>query len=571
VRVLSRLLILIIFCSFATQWVYAKDVLRVNIIGLSGDVLKNTQDRLMIEQKLYGNELTAADVQAFYQHAPSAIRNAIEPYGFFKATIHPTLTRQGSTWITNFYIDPGQQLKITGIHISIVGPGKDNPEIQKFIHAFPLKAGDPFLAQQYENAKTALFQVVNNQGYLKALLTKKEILINKAKYTAHITLAMDTGPRYYFGSVSFSKSPFATRFLERFLSYHPGEPFSNQKVMKLQQDLTSSRYFREVAVTPQLEQTEIFKIPTHIQLDPYKAKQYKFGAGYGTFTGPRVLVGADWRHIGEYGHHFTTLAKYSPVLKGLAAKYFIPGANPLTDQYTIGANIQQFIPQNGNSFSESINGAYVKMLGEWQHSISLNLLNERYTFNNQPRRNSHELYPAYNISHIVADNIVDPHSGHMINFTIQGSSEKLFSTTSFIQSEIKAKYIMSPTTSSRVILRGDLGYTAVNDINQLPLTLQYLAGGPGSIRGYNYGSIGPGRYLEIASIEYQHQIIENVYAAIFYDMGTATNKFGTGLKRGDGFGFVYVSPIGPIQVYVARAESKSWKPKKILFNIGPEF
>jgi outer membrane translocation and assembly module TamA len=54
-------------------------------------------------------------------------------------------------------------------------------------------------------------------------------------------------------------------------------------------------------------------------------------------------------------------------------------------------------------------------------------------------------------------------------------------------------------------------------------------------------------------------------------MGTATNKFGTGLKRGDGFGFVYVSPIGPIQVYVARAESKSWKPKKILFNIGPEF
>lgn len=568
---LIRFTLLLFFCSFFIRPAFAGETLRVTVSGISGDALKNAQDRLIIEQKLYGKELSTEDVQNFYEHAPSDIQSALKPYGYFKADIHSSLTHQAAIWIAQFQINPGPQLHITDVDLKVTGPGENNLTIQEFIHHFPLKVGDVLLTQSYEDAKTAFFQMVNNQGYLKAVLVKKELRIDLAKNTAAIILTMNTGQRYYFGSLNFSKSSFAPGFLRRFAQFRPGEPFSSQQVLKFQQDLTNSHYFREVAVTPEFDHIEDFKVPTQVQLTAYKAKQYKLGLGYGTFTGPRLLAGVDWRHIGDSGQRFTALAKLSPVLKGLAAKYFIPGSNPLTDQYTLGANIQQFKPQNGNSFSESISGAYVKMLGEWQHSLSLNLLNERYTFNNQPRRNSHELYPAYTISHIVTDNIIDPHSGRMVNFTLQGSNEKLFSTTSFIQSELKAKFIFSPTLPNRIILRGDLGYTVVNDINQLPLTLQYLAGGPGSIRGYNYGSIGPGRYLEIASAEYQHRIIDNVYGALFYDVGTATNKFNQGFKRGDGFGFVYASPIGPAQVYLARAESKSWKPKSIIFNIGAEF
>jgi len=566
-----RNFILFVILSLLTPYGYASDALQVDIVGITGDTLKNVQNQLIIEKNSYGKHLNSSDIQSFYKAAPNAIQDAIKPFGYFKATIHSTLTHQASTWIAHFHIDPGPTLHITALDIAVEGPGKDNTAITAFIDHFPLKVGDVLLVQPYEEAKTAFFQVVNNQGYLRAILVKKELRIDLAKETAVITLHMETGQRYYFGSLNFNQSAFAPDFLKRFAQFHPGEPFSSQKVLKFQQDLTNSRYFREVTVTPEFGRAKDFKVPTQVQLSAYKAKQYKLGAGYGTFTGPRLLAGVEWRHLGDSGQHFTILTKLSPVLKGLAAKYFIPGFNPLTDQYTLGANIQEFRAQNGNSFSESISGAYVKMQGEFQHSASLNLLNERYTFNNQPRRNSHQFYPAYTISNIVTDNIMDPHSGRAISLTIQGSSDNVFSTTSFLQSEIKAKFIFSPTLPSRIILRGDLGYTVVNDINQLPLTLQYLAGGLGSIRGYNYGSIGPGRYLEIGSIEYQHLIINNIYGALFYDMGTATNKFNQGFKRGDGFGVVYASPIGPIQLYLARAESKSWKPRSVWFNIGAEF
>lgn len=568
---LRILAILISFCIFFAQSAFAGEEVRVIVSGISGDALKNVQDRLAVEQRSYGKVLTIADVQNFYNHAPENIQNALKPYGYFKAHVYGRLIHQPTAWTALFQVIPGPPLYITGLNVQITGLGETNPAIQEFLHHFPLKVGDMLNTKSYEDAKNAFFQVVNDQGYIKAVLIKKEIRIDLAKNTAVITLQMDTGKRYYFGQLHFGDSPFAPGFLRRFAEFHPGDPFSPQKVLKFQQDLANSRYFREASVTPDFDRTDNFNIPTEINVDPYKAKQYKLGVGYGTFTGPRLLAGVDWRYIGDSGQHATALMKLSPVLKGIAAKYFIPGSNPLTDQYTLGANIQEFKPQNGRSFSKSISGAYVKMVRNWQHTLSLNLLNERYFFNNEPRRNSHETYPAYSISHIETDNMVDPHFGKMINFTVQGASEKIFSTTSFIQSEIKGKFIFSPTEPSRIILRGDLGYTVVNDTNQLPLTLQYLAGGPSSIRGYNYGSIGPGRYLELASVEYQHRIIDNVYGAVFYDIGTATNQFNEGFKRGDGFGFVYVSPIGPVQIYLARAESKSWKPKSIIFNIGADF
>lgn len=568
---LLRLIVIISFCFLFIQQAFAGESLRIMVVGVAGDALKNVQDRLAVEQRLYGKVLTTEDVRNFYSHADSDVQGALKPFGYFKARVQSHLSYQGDTWVAQFHIEPGPLMHITGIDVDVTGPGANNPVIRDFIYHFPVKVGDVLQTKPYEDAKIALFQLVNNEGYLKAVLTKKEIRVHLAQNTAVIILHMDTGPRYYFGSINFSPSPFASHFLEKYAEFHPGDPFSPKKALTFQQNLINSQYFREATVTPNIRESNNHSIPTDVKLDTYKAKQYKLGAGYGTLTGPRVLVGMNWRHIGDSGQHLTLLAKYSPVLKGLAAKYFIPGANPMTDQYTLGANIQEFAPQNGNSFSESISGAYVKMIHDWQHSFSINLLNERYTFNNQPRRNSHEFYPSYSLSHVVMDNMTDPHSGRMINFLVQGATENIFSTTSFVQGEVKGKYIFSPTDSSRVILRGDLGYTIVNDTNQLPLTLQYLAGGFGSVRGYHYGSIGPGRYLEIASAEYQHRIVDKLYGAIFYDFGGATNQFNQGLKRGDGIGMVYASPIGPVQLYLTRAESKSWKPKSIIFNIGADF
>lgn len=154
---------------------------------------------------------------------------------------------------------------------------------------------------------------------------------------------------------------------------------------------------------------------------------------------------------------------------------------------------------------------------------------------------------------------------------MQGASSNILSSTSFLQGELKGKLFMTPFSFAHLILRGDLGYTVVNDLNDLPLSMRFFAGGMTTIRGYSDSSIGPGKYLGVASIEYRNHLAYDFSGAVFYDMGTATNHFGTPLSRGAGVGLIYESIVGPIKLYAARALSKKGHPYQIEFSLGPEF
>lgn len=557
-----RLVIKIFFCLlFFSASTFAADKIQFEIKGISGAALKNVRTRLETA------ELTAIDKKDFVAHASDDIRKALEPYGYFKAQIDFKINEH--TAIVT--IQPGPALTIADVDIKITGAGKDAPELKKFLANFPLKPGKVLVTAKYDKAKEELFQIANDQGYLKATLEKKEIRINRKTNTASIKLYFNTGMRYYFGHVFFGPSPFAPDFLQRFVSFDQNEPFSSEKLIKFQQDLRSSRYFRDVEATPAFDQANHDHIPIQVAVTPQKSQRYDAGIGYGTYTGARFTLGTEFRRVTQTGQHFNAQLKLSSVLSGLTAKYYIPGNNPITDQYMIGANIQYFAPKNGTSFSQTLSASYDKKFPDWQRSISLNYLNERYRVIDKPTHISQIFYPSLNLSRVKADNMIYPRLGAMLNLTLQGASQNLFSRTDFFQGEIKGKYIFSPTDASRVILRGDLGYTVVENLNQLPLSLRYFAGGLGSVRGYPYNTLGPGKYLQVGSAEIQHRIIGNWSGALFYDVGNASDTFNGEFKRGEGAGIVYRSLIGPIQLYVGRAMSKPGKPYSIEFSIGPDF
>lgn len=541
--------------------------LPIQIRGISGNILKNVETRLHAMQESYGKTITEKEKSAFLLNAPQHIRKALEPFGYFKSKI--SSKRQDSTYI--FTIDLGPPLRISTVDIRLVGEGKNNLALREYIKNFPVKKDQIFSAETYNKAKDDLFEISNNEGYLKASLLNKEIRIHLKNNTASIFLVLDTGPRYYFGHILYGPNPFAPEFLHRFDSFHTNEPFSSQKLQKYQQNLRDSNYFREADVTPLIDETKDHTVPVNVNLTPQKSQRYDIGIGYGTYTGPRFMIGTDFRRVTKTGHHFSTKVNLSSVLKSFTANYYIPGKNPLTDQYTIGGNIQYFSPKNGSSFSQSLTFGYDKKNEIWQNSISLNFLNERYKVLEQPTHQSQILYPRLLLTRVYADNIMDAHFGNMLSFSIQGASDDIFSRTSFVQGEVKGKLLVSPTKYSKLLFRGDLGYTVVEDLNQLPLSLRYFAGGINSVRGYPYNTIGPGKYLEVASAELQHQIWHEWSGAVFYDVGNASNTFNGQFNRGAGVGIIYHSLIGSIQLYAGRALSKPDKPWTLEFNIGPDF
>jgi len=553
---------------------YGANSINYEVTGLEGAPLTNAENRLKIETQSK-TKLTPDTIQKLYANGAENIRKAIEPYGYFRATIKTIrLLRNKNKWTAAYHVTPGEPLRITRIYIKAIGPGKNDKRVLKALKKLDVKVNDVFNVEKYKAAQSALLYAAHKAGYIKAKLVENDVKVNLVTYTCRMDIVLDTKLRYYFGGTIFSKNPLSDKFLRRYLTYKPGDVFSSKKLLSLENTLNSAGYYRGVSVLPELNKIKNRHVPVRIDLTPYKRERYQIGLGYGTASGPRVSGGVKWRWVNRYGHKFSTDFIASRTDSHLQAQYIIPGSDPAKDQYALNAGYFTLFPRNGQATVEKIGASYITKSGHWQQTFNLSYVLERFRLQKHLAfQNAQMLMPNYTLNWQDVRNVIRVKNGSRITFILSGASKDALSTVSFLQTEVRFKTIHTFFENNRLILRIDLGYTAVRDFNKLPLSEQFYTGGPNSVRGYPSEHIGPGRYLTVGSLEYQRRVYGNFYGAIFYDAGSAFNDssdYRKMLRRSAGPGIVWLSPVGDISVYVAKALTSKGQPYRFEFSLGAE-
>jgi len=541
------------------------------ITGIQDPALKNAYTRLKVHQKMTKGQVTKQELEKYYEEGPTEIKKAIAPYGYFKATINASLSHKGDAWIIHYHVNPGHQLKITELHINIEGNGKYDKPLQKYLQHLPLNIGDNFNTDTYKKVESNLLELAQKRAYLKANFTKNKIVINLKRYTCAILMTLDTGPKFFFGPVTFSKTPLDEKFLRRYLTFKYGSPYSYNQLLTMQQNLSGGGYFESVSVVPQMDKTVNTYVPTQVNLKMNKKKEYLFGIGYGTNTGLRGTFGYNMRWVNRYGHKFYLDLTLSGIEQNLAAQYAIPGKDPAHEKYIITGAIYKQLPKHGDALTKSVGVGYVRNYIKWQRTLLLNYEIEKYRFQRHVSyEHSRILMPSILFTRTMAKDPIKVENGSKFTILIRGASQHLASTVSFLQGDLQYKQIFTLAENNRFVLRGDLGYTTVHIRDRLPLSKNFYTGGIDTIRGFSYKGIGPGRYLAIASAEYQRRIKGNWYGAIFYDIGNAMDHVNEPLNRGTGIGVVWQSPVGALRVYIATALSDKDKPLRLEFSLGPD-
>ncbi len=483
------------------------------------------------------------------------INHSLAAYGYFKPTIVHVIHRFAQTATIDYKINSGPLLKITKLDVSIKGEGIRDGEFQQALAQLPIRQGDPLRSKLYQKAKSNLINLAAQKGYFKAHIEESHIYIDLKKYQAAVVIHFDSGPRYRFGEVIFRKSPYSISFLKRFISFEPGQPYLTRQVIKLQEDLSQANQFQQVTVTPVLEKAQGLQVPIEVTVIPKKCKQYIFGAGYGTDTGVRGLAGIQLHRVNPYGHYLDAMIQASEKKDNFIANYTIPGTNPVTDLYrfTLAAEYQH-LPTSGKSRNERIEAGLIKNLWGIQQTLSLSLRDEHSEpTDNRPTITSTMLMPNLNWSYIQSDDFLDPNYGYEFNLNLRGATRALISNTDFAQGLAQSKVLIPVTNCTRLLLKAELGYTLITNINNLPLSLQFFTGGAQTVRGYQYQEIGPGRTLLMGSVELQQRLINKIYGVVFYDAGNASNEFIGNFKQSVGTGILWRSPIGVIEISYARA------------------
>ncbi len=589
---------LILLMSVYQAWAQKASTLQIKVEGLADPLRGKIVTLLANRSKDISLPLTTEKIQVFYHKSPDYIRNALKPYGYFNPQIQSRIEHVDDNWTVIFDVSPGPPVTVIHVDLEITGEGATDKAFRRLSHQFPIKAGQTLDVDKYQAAKDALFNLAANRGYFDAKMVLNQIIINVGYHQASIVLHFDTGKRYRFGATLFPPSDLNTDLLERFLRYHPGEYYSAALVQKTQQALSGSGYFSQSVVTPMSSETTAqLEVPVKIELTPVKPRRYTFGLGYGTDTGPRGTFGFNWIPINSYGHQVNFLARGSYIKVNnqqiqnntVNASYIIPGRDPATDSYALttgyGNIVQQSQdinkPNKANSFK--VAGSYNTLLNDdWQQILALTYLNERYMFTDTPFINANVLYPNAHWQYIhnrtiQKDKVVN--NGISATLDIAGASKEVLSKTTFVQGKagLKALGTFDPT-HTRFLFRSQVGRTEVQNLNNIPLTLQLFAGGPTSIRGYKYNSLGPGKNLVIVSGEIQQRVYGSWYVAAFIDAGSITQ---TTVPKpsfekyvaGAGGGVVVLTPIGAVELALARplpinhTTNKTWQ---LEFSVGAE-
>ncbi len=551
------------YCQAAT---FSHKLIHAKIFGLSPQLSKKIQTRLEKNQvAIQKDEPTL--IQHWYQRCSVLIRKALASFGYF----HPKI--QGQLLLAKreaiFNVMPGQRVMFKQVQIQILGVDQSDPRLQKLLAHLPIKSGQGFSMSAYNDTKQQLFTYAQAQGYLDAFFTQHQVVIDLKNNTAVVSLQLTLGSRYYFGPVTWKQNTFDVRFLQRYLTFKIGDPYSPQVLIGLQNDLNNSNYFQSVNLESQTREQQT--IPIHISLLLKPSQQYTAGLGYSTDVGPRLSLGWQSRYLNKWGHTLSVFSQLSEIQDNLAVTYNIPGLQPAQDQYYINLALsKQKLPQV-TTLTQQIGVAWSKRFDNKQQTLFLNYQRERFVDSQQITERTYLLVPGVSWTYNQFDTPLFPQHGYGLSVKVQGASESILSTTSFLQTEFKSKYITTfANEQRRIVLFSDLGYTWIQNVHVLPPSLFFYAGGSQSVRGYDYQSLGPGRYLFIASAEYQQRIRSTLYATVFFDTGNAVLTLPLSLKSSVGVGGIWVSPLGPITLSVAKALDLPGQPWRVQFALSAQ-
>ncbi|HAT4434100.1 TPA: BamA/TamA family outer membrane protein [Legionella pneumophila] len=557
----TYLIILIILCFplFAQD----KKAGLFEIDGIKGKVLANVETRLdELSQIKPLSQFTPTELQ-------DQINKAIQPFGYFNA--ETSINNLNNKIIIK--VQPGPQIRIASIKAMLTGEGAQNPLLRKTLKELPLHIGDPLFSEQYEKAKQNIINTAENMGYLHGVFKKAEILIDEHKKSAQITLIFDTGPQYYFGQVQFDPTYISPQLLHRFVPFHPGQPYATDQVLKLNDYLSNSGYFSSVLVKPQI--TDAQTVPVIVHLQPIPKYSYSFGLGYGTDTGVRGKAALHVIPVNRQGHKFNAVAQGSFRQNALQAQYVIPGKNPVTDQYALTGNFSNLNYNAGYSNATLLSLSQLHNVNQFQRALSLNALYESFHYSLQPNTDQFLLYPKANITFSKTKNLLFSPSGYNITFNALGANKAALSHLNFGQLSLDAKAALT-LDSLHLRLYGHTiqGITAINDINELPLSLALLLGGTDNLKAYSFNSIGPGKIITYGGFEIQKEFKKNWYLVGFYDAGDVYNPSVKNIQYDIGGGLMWVSPIGPIKVGLAQSVDNKMERighnPRLVISMGPD-
>lgn len=524
-----------------------------------------------------------AQLRRLVSQAPAQVRTFLATEGFYSPQVEARLEQIGGEWRVNLTVQPGDPVRVGQVDLHVAGPfdngsADSRARLDKLRADWPLRSGAVFRHTDWESAKRASLRSLLLDRYPAANVSTSQATVDPERKSAALFLTLDSGPAFSYGAMRIEGlRRYPASVVERINPIHPGEPYTQAKLLELQSRLQDSPYFASASVHMDIDPAHPDAVPVQVQVVENKARTLGLGIGASTDTGPRAQV--SYRDLNLLGRAW----RLSGTLK-VAQK-----------EQTLGGELQ--FPQTGAGYQNSLTAGLTRtdVEGEVTRTLTLGAKRSRlhgkietsqglsYTREQQdvagaPGDHSAALVASWSWTRRDVDSLLYPTRGTLFNVQANAAHQGLLSDQSFVRGYGKATWFHPLGDKGQLILRGELGAVAADNRDGIPSDYLFRTGGDQTVRGYAYQSLGVpegdaivgGRWLAVASVEYVYWLRPQWGAAVFVDAGDAADQFvDLDPVLGYGLGARWKSPIGLLGLDVARGQETD--ETRLHFSVGYSF
>jgi translocation and assembly module TamA len=532
-------------------------------------------------------DLGAAELSRLMVAAEANARELLATLGYFSPTLTFELREMPAGAAVprqmTLTVEPGEPTRVTAVDIRFGGAVAEESSTDAVAAArraairaaWSLRPGELFTQQAWDNAKTVGLRNLSTRRYATASVADSRADIDADRAQARLGVTYASGPAYRFGALDVRGAQrYAADGARRIARVPTGTDYDQQKLLDAQQRLASSGYYDSVFLTLETNGGDPQAAPVIAQVREAPLQKLVAGVGFTTDSGPRLSLDHVHNEMPLLGWRAVSRLSIDRVTQSLGTDW-----NAIPDDKGwrwFGSGLLK----RENSGSYDVDSGRVRAgRGKTGERIDRSyFLQYDYAQNRgiDAPPSASALSANWGWTGRYFDDPGAPTRGQGLALEVGLGQTLIGERAPFVRTYARWLGIVpigevrsadgAAARSSRVQLRAEAGAFVARDNAQIPATLLFLTGGDTTVRGYSFRQIGTerddgqivaGRYLGVASVEWQRPIVWNgrlsdFESTVFVDAGAVADKIGDlKTKVGVGVGTRWRSPVGPVQADLA--------------------
>jgi len=555
-----------------------REAFAIEVVGPK-DVKEYLATHLEMQRYRKLDDLAAGEVSRLMVAAEANARELLATLGYTSPTLTfelietPDAAKAPRT--VRITVAPGERARVDKVTIGFEGAIADDPRDEAHRNevrgAWKLPPGQFFTQGAWDGAKSLGLRTLAAKRYPTASISKSQAAIDADAHSAELGVTYASGPAYRFGPLRVQGAQRYDADAARRIAQLPtGADYDLQKLLDAQQRLASSGYYDSVFLTLDVDNGTPDAAPVIAQVSEAPMQKVVAGVGFTSDNGPRVSLDHVHNSMPILGWRAVSRLSVDRSIKSLSSEW--TGLPDNQGWRWFGSGLVKRDADAGSYVEDSARLRYGRNTASGHIDRSL-FLQYDYADNEgiDPPPSASSISANWGWTGRYFNDPANPTRGQGLavelglGYTLTGEQLPYLRTRWRWLGVFPLGSADTPDGAarrSRVALRGEFGGVFAKDSAQIPTTQLFLTGGDTTVRGYSYQQIGvvtnlnqiaAGRYLGVASVEWQKPIVSDGKltdweAVGFVDAGSVANKFGAlEAKVGVGVGARWKSPVGPVQ------------------------